>query len=122
MPKAKLDLRPSTLDLELYAGDGVHIQLTVTNNAGEPIPVEGEITAQIRKERLDDEHLAEFNADLTDAATGIVTISLSGIQTAALTETEALFDGAWDVQWEEPDNEPITLLQGRVKCHVDVTR
>jgi hypothetical protein len=120
--KAKLDLRPKTLDLELYAGDGVNIQLTVTDLVGAAIPIEGDISAQIRKARLDATSLAEFAADLTDSDSGIIFISLTGDQTADLVDPDEIFEGAWDVQWAPPGEEPISLMQGRVRCYVDVTR
>lgn len=118
----KIDLRPTTLDLELYAGDGVSFLLTITNNTGEALPVGGEITAQIRKERLDTVTQAEFSVDLTDAADGNVTVSLSGEQTAALIVDEPTFSGVWDIQWIAEGAQPRTLVQGQVNCYADVTR
>ena len=122
MANPKIDLRPKFLDLELYAGDGVTIQLTVTDNAVAAIDLDGAITAQIRAARLDVEVLAAFSADLTGAADGIVLVSLTGEQTADLITDDELFTGAWDVQWVKVGSEPITLVQGKVKCHADVTR
>ena len=122
MPKPRIDLRPNTLDLELYAGDGASIQLAIMDNEGRPIPIEGEVIAHIREARLDASPMAEFDADLTDSELGIVLVSLTGEKTAALIDTELLFSGAWDVQWVAPGSEPITLIQGRVKCYADVTR
>lgn len=118
----KISLLPEQLDLVLYAGDVASLQLTVTDNAGEPKPIAGEVTAQIRKTRLDAEVMAEFNADLTNGPTGIVLISLSGEQTAALITDKPVFKGVWDVQWKKTDSEPITLAQGKVECNADVTR
>lgn len=122
MPKPKLDLRPKSLDLELYAGDGATIQLSVIDNQSRPIPVDGEVTAQIRVNRLDTDSLVEFDANLTQAQSGIVLVSLTGEKTASLITDEPLFRGVWDVQWLAPDTEPITLIQGRVNCYADVTR
>lgn len=118
----KISLIPDTLDLALYAGDGVSIQLTVTDNDGAPLPVDGEITAQIRRNRLDTIVLAEFISDLVNGAMGIILISLSGEQTAALITDKPVFKGVWDVQWQKTDSQPITLIQGKVECNADVTR
>jgi hypothetical protein len=118
----KIDLRPETLDLELYAGDGANLKLTITDNSGGTISVDGEITAQIRKARLDANHMVEFAANLNEAESGVVVISLTGEQTATLIETESTFEGFWDVQWKSSGKEPITLIQGRARCHADVTR
>jgi hypothetical protein len=118
----KISLLPESLDLALYAGDGASIQLLVTDNDSAPLAVEGEVTAQIRSDKLAAEVLAEFNADLTNGSTGIVLISLSGEQTAALITTKPVFKGVWDVQWLKPDSQPITLAQGKVECNADVTR
>lgn len=122
MATPKLNLLPDTLDLALYAGDGVNIKLTVTDNADAPLPVTGEIKAQIRRTRLGTEVMAEFAADLIQGDEGFVFISLTGEQTAALIEDKPKFKGVWDVQWIKPDEEPITLVQGTVECGADVTR
>lgn len=122
MATPKISLIPEELDLALYAGDGAAIQLTVTDNDSVSLPVDGEVTAQIRKTRVDVEVLAEFAADLSNGATGVVVISLTGDQTAALIETKPVFKGVWDVQWQKAGAQPITLVQGKVECNADVTR
>lgn len=122
MPTPKISLLPDKLDLALYAGDGASIQLTVTDLDGEPVPITGDYTAQIRKARLDTDSLADFNIDWVDEALGVINISLTGVQTAALITDEEMFKGVWDVQWHPENAEPITLLQGKVECDADVTR
>ena len=122
MSTPKISLIPDALDLALYAGDGVSIRLTVTGNDSAPLSVDGEVTAQIRKRQLDPEVLAEFVADLTGGATGIIFISLTGEQTAALIVDKPVFKGVWDVQWHKTGSQPITLVQGKVECNADVTR
>ena len=122
MPTPKISLLPDKLDLALYAGDGVNIELSVSDNDGVPIPIESGITAQIRKERLDVDPLVEFNFNIVDPATGVVFLSLQGSQTAALITDEPIFKGVWDVQWVPENQEPVTLLQGKVECDADVSR
>lgn len=122
MAKAnKIDRTPETLDLALYAGDGVSIRLGVTDNAGNPMNIAGELTAQIRQTRAATEVAAEFTA-VPDGTTGAVIISLTGAQTAALVEAGENFSGVWDIQWRPPDAEPVTLTTGQVTCNADVTR
>lgn len=122
MPTPKISLLPEPLDLALYAGDGASIRLTVTDNAGASIPVGGEVIAHIRKTRSDVAPAAEFSVNLVNAATGVVIISLTGVQTAALLGGKPSFKGAWDVQWKPTGGQPVTLVQGRVECNADVTR
>lgn len=120
-----VDVRPSILNLLLYAGDGFSIGLSCKNTAGAPIDLTGAVVAQIRPDRLhpEDPPLAQFSSIMVDAFQGIVTLVLSGEQTKDLvTEGEPNFNGVWDVQWEAAGKEPFTLVQGTVECVADVTR
>lgn len=121
MAKAKIDRRPETLDLVLYAGDGLSIRLGVTDNTSESVTVTGVLKAQIRVSRLAPEVLAEF-AVRPEEGTDAMIISLTGEQTAALITENESFSGVWDVQWHPPDAQPITLTTGKVTCYADVTR
>ena len=124
MAKAsKINRVPDTLDLALYAGDGVSINMGVTNGAGDPVSLgPGEWKAQIRKQRGDAQPEAEFAADW-NTETNSVTISLTGEQTAALIdEAGQQFKGVWDIQWSPETGMPVTLIQGQVTCDADVTR
>jgi hypothetical protein len=118
----KISLLPSQLDLDLYAGDGVALRLAVTDSSAQPMPLTGAITAQVRKTRTDPDPAADWAADLADGVDGIVVISLTGDQTAALVNGSDKFAGVWDVQWQAIDAEPVTLIQGIVTCQSDVTR
>lgn len=122
MPTPKISFIPEELDLALYAGDGASIQLTIADNDNAPLSVDGEVTAQIRKSRGDEEVLAEFSVDLSAGLTGVIFISLTGDQTAALITNKPVIKGVWDVQWKKTDAQPITLVQGKVECNADVTR
>jgi hypothetical protein len=123
MPTPKISLLPDKLDLALYAGDGASIMLTVTDNEDNPVSLlPGEITAQIRQARLDTESLAEFGFNIDEAIPHVVVLYLNGSQTAALITDEEKFKGAWDVQWIQENQEPVTLAQGKVEVDADVTR
>lgn len=119
----KISLLPDKLDLALYAGDGAAIMLTVTDNAGVPVPlIPGEIMAQIRLTRMDVDALADFTFNIDDQTPNVVLLTLNGVQTAALITEEPKFKGVWDVQWVQENQEPVTLAQGKVEVDADVTR
>lgn len=115
----KISRVPESLDLALYAGDGVSIRLSLTNSAKDPIQVTGTMKAQIRSTHSAPEASAEFTAVPEDNA---VVISLTGDQTQALVTGEDKFEGVWDIQWVPQDGEPVTLVRGKVTCDADVTR
>lgn len=118
---ASIDLTPASVDLLLYAGDGVSIELVLTQD-DLPFDTTGEVAAQIRTARTDDAIKASFTVDNSDPATGVVGLSLTGEQTAALMNGERKFKGAWDCQIVPTGAEPITLVQGSLICAADVTR
>lgn len=107
----------------MYAGDGATLRVTVTDPAGAPFDLTGSVTAQIRATPDAATAEADFAADLSEHAAGVVFLSLTGDQTAALINgTGAPFQGVYDVQWAPVGGEPLTLVQGEVTCELDVTR
>lgn len=123
MAKKTLIYVPQVVDLVLYAGDGASFSLKVTDPTAAPIAVTGTILAQIRLERdTADPPLAVFTADMTNAATGTIVLSLTGSETQSLVTTDQKFVGVWDVQWTAVGAEPVTLCQGKVECMPDVSR
>lgn len=121
MAKNKINRVPESLDLALYAGDGVSIRLGVTTSGGAPLDIAGEMKAQIRESKSAPEVSAEFTT-APDAETSSVVISLTGEQTSALIVGGESFRGVWDIQWHPTDGQPVTLIQGEVTCDADVTR
>jgi len=123
MAKAsKINRVPDTLDLALYAGDGVSIRMGVTNSTGDPVDLgPGEMKVQIRKQRGDAQPEAEFDTDW-NTETSTITLTLTGEQTAALISGGESFKGVWDIQWSPTEGLPVTLIQGEVTCVADVTR
>lgn len=116
---ATINLLPTVLNLAIYSGDGLRLRLIVKDSAQAPVPLGPlSISSQIRQTRADADPKATFGVDLTDEASGIAIISLTGEQTASL----ANFNGVWDVQWKPIDAEPRTILQGSLTCESDVTR
>jgi len=119
-----INLQPQVLNLELYAGDGVEFRLVCTDVNGAPIDMNGTIIAQVKLDRADSSALVSFTVGLMDAYQGIVILSLTGSQTAALVADSSTgkFVGVWDIQWTPSGKQPRTLCQGIVECVTDVTR
>jgi hypothetical protein len=114
---------PQRVNLVLYAGDGASLRLTATNaENGNSLNLAGELTAQVKAKRTDEEPLVEFAINAEQAANGILDLFLTGEQTSELFADGKQFKGAWDVQWLADGEEPRTLVQGNVICDLDVTR
>ena len=127
MASTPISFTPETQDLKFYGGDGVELTINVADGAS-MANLSGTIAAQIRASRVNPTVLASFAVDQTDAADGVVYLSLTGAQTAALHGTDPTkpverFSGVWDVQWAPTTGRsPITLVQGSVESSLDVTR
>ena len=122
-----INLQPETLDLSLYAGDGVEFRLLCTDNAQAPLDVSGETEAEVKLDRLEGTvALVSFTTDMTNAANGIIELSLTGADTQLLvadpSSKNGKFTGVWDLQWTPTGKEPRTICQGKVECLADVTR
>lgn len=113
---------PQRADLALYAGDGAAIRITAKNTDGTPLDLTGTLEAHIRRHRSDPTPQASFAVDATQATDGIALLTLTGLETRGLVNGENTYHGAWDLQWAPTDAEPVTLIQGAVKCSLDVTR
>lgn len=113
---------PPTVDVTLYAGDGVAIRYTIRDTGGNPYPLNGLVTSQIKAKRSDLTPLLTWEVDDSNQASGVVVLSLSGEQTASLITGTKPFHGVWDMQFVAGEASPITLLQGKVVCKPDVTR
>lgn len=108
---------PGPRDISIYRGDDYPHAVTFTDAAGAPLDVSAyAFTAQIRSlsQGGTGEPLAEFTIDDSQAATGIVVLSL------AATETADLAAGYWDLQADDGTT-VSTWLAGRVSVSGDVT-
>ena len=115
-----LSFIPKSLDLAVYAGDGCAVRIIVRDKStGTSLSVVGDHSAQIRTNRLDVAAVESFEIDDSNASDGVLLLSLSGEQTADLGDG---FKGVWDLQWIAPGAEPMTLVQGKITCTIDVTR
>ena len=110
-----VSVRPKTLDFSLYAGDSFAVSFVFTDQeTGEPYPLTGTWEAHIRDKGV---LVTEFSVDDTDAATGILALSLTGTQTSEL----ALLGGCtWDLQQDFAGG-PRTWYRGAVNLTGDVT-
>jgi hypothetical protein len=123
MNTSQVSVVPQRVDLIVYAGDGVTLRLTaVDGETGDSLNLAGEINAQVKANRSDAEPITEFVVNTDQAADGILDLSLSGEQTAALLTDSSRFRGSWDVQWLADGEQPRTLVQGSLTCDLDVTR
>ncbi len=125
MARSVINLEPQILDLTLYAGDGLNFSLVVTDTLNAAIPLTGTMRAHVRVNRLDPDPPVEvFEIDLTQSAAGIARLSLTGMQTQALSDSTPpteKFTGEWDAEWTPTAGQPITLCQGKVECMPDVS-
>jgi hypothetical protein len=120
---AVINLQPQTLDLVLYAGDGVGLRFLCKDPTGAPIDVTGGVRAHIRADRSSEAPIIEqFAVSMVDAYLGLIVLKLTGEQTQNLAEPSGKFVGVWDLEWDASEDEPRTLVQGRLECVADVTR
>lgn len=112
---------PQSHNLSLYAGDPASFNIAITSGVT-PVPLTGEVRAQIREHRHDTAVVKEFTIDMAAALTGTLTLKLSAADTAALVSGVAHWFGVWDCQWFPVGSDPITLVQGKIYCTKDVTR
>jgi hypothetical protein len=114
-----IDARPTVVNLKVYAGDDLYLQVTVVDIDGQAEDLTGTIAqAQIRTTTDDDIVLAEFETTVTSTA---IYLHLTAIDTAAL--AGVLPDGGvWDVQLTYPDTTVATVARGSVQITSEVTR
>lgn len=125
---AVISFAPSIVDLKCYAGDGMTVEIQVTDEDKNPLDVEGSVVAMIREKRTDPDSVLSFRVDTSQASQGLITLSLTGDDTSSaalygqgrrqLNE----FMGVYDVRWEPPSAEPRTLMQGAFTCTLNVSR
>ena len=106
---------PRSLPVELYAGDGVELTLTVTALDGSEVELAGEVVAEVKAKRGDDDARAVFDVSVDG---NVATLRMTGATTGELGQ----FRGVWDCQWTADGQQPRTLVQGPVSCRLDVTR
>lgn len=107
---------PGSRSLTVYAGDDYTHTVTAVDGNGDPVDLSDRTwTAQWRRSRVSATAVA-FTVDTTNAAAGVLVVSLTAAQTAQLAS------GEWDLQGVYGDGTVETLLQGEVVVTKDVTR
>jgi hypothetical protein len=112
-------MNPAPRDLELYRRDDYTHVLTFTDNANPPgaMPLTGyTFKAEIRDRQNGGQLLATFDVDTSQAAQGIITISLPG---SAVQWPDEAF---WDLQVTAPGGSMQTWLAGAITLSGDVTK
>jgi hypothetical protein len=110
----RVGLLPAVLDLDLYVGDGFGLEFSfVDKDSGDPYPLTGTFSAQVRHL---DELVTAFSIDTTDAATGVLTLGLTPVQ------TELIVSGSvWDLQQTPTVGVVRTWYRGTIRMFGDVT-
>lgn len=110
--------QPGDYPITLYRGD-TRIWRDEFADAvtGRPIDLTGyEFRAQVRD--ADGEVIAEMSVDTSEAATGVITRTLSAGVTAALSTARA----RWDLELTSPDGFVRTYMAGAVRIRGDVSQ
>lgn len=115
-PPTTIDARPKPVDLQLYAGDDVTLEVTVTDNATPPAPIDltgYTALAQLRG-TADAAISVDFDATIT---TNVISLTLAGADTTAMPAK-----GVWDCQVTSATGAVTTLCAGKVTVTAEVSR
>jgi hypothetical protein len=116
-PPITVDLLPAELNLLIYSGDTLQIHFLFTDSADVAVDVSGTWTAQVRISVADATPVAVFDVDESQAAQGIIIITLSSDQTQALPAS-----AVWDIQQLITPDTIRTTHRGTLTVTEDVTR
>lgn len=109
---------PAKQDIKIMRGDTEVLNITITDSAGAAVDLTGDVfTSQIRYNRNDSSIAASFSCVVTNAVAGQVTLTLSAVNSAALTDGVAY----WDLQRND-SGVITTVIAGKCTILADVTR
>jgi hypothetical protein len=109
---------PAKQDIKIMRGDTEVFNITVTDSAGAPIDLTGDIfTSQIRYNRDDSSIAATFNCTVPNPTAGEVRLTLPAGTSATLTSGSAF----WDLQRNDA-GVITTIIAGKCTILADVTR
>jgi hypothetical protein len=109
---------PAKQDIKIMRGDTEVFNITVTDSAGAPIDLTGDIfTSQIRYNRDDSSIAASFNCSIVSEANGQVRLTLPAGTSAGLVAGTAF----WDLQRND-SGVITTIIAGKCTILADVTR
>ena len=105
-------------DISIYQGDTYAHELRIKDSANANVNITSRTyTGQIRKKRNSDTVTATFTSTLTNAANGIVVMSLASGSTANIASGTYVYD------FQETNGETVTtLITGTVTVVGEVTR
>jgi hypothetical protein len=108
----------ATRDITIYQGDTYAHELRIKNSANAVINITSRTyTGQIRKKRNSDVIAATFTSSITDAANGVVVLSLLPAATANVTAGTYVYD------FQETNGSTVTtLITGTVTVIGEVSR
>lgn len=109
---------PANVDLKIYKGDYIDIEVTLTDNLNVPINLT-DLTPQAEL-RVDYEAAAsiDFTCTIVSALAGKVRIYMPSATTAALASDTYI----WDFQLVNSANDARTYFTGDVTVHPEVTK
>lgn len=114
---AELAQLPGALDLTIYRGDDTNFQVTITDTeSGDPLelPTTGWL-AQVRVDKDSATVLFTITVDASDAASGVLVLSIDGADTGSVTDDSAV----WDM---ENTTQERTYLAGKIRLKGQVSR
>lgn len=108
----------ATRNITIYQGDTYAHELRIKNSANANVTITSRTyTGQIRKKRNSDTAAATFTSEITNAANGIVVLSLTSAQTANIAAGTYVYD------FQETNGTIITtLITGTVTVTGEVSR
>lgn len=108
----------ATRNITIYQGDTYAHELRIKNSANANVTITSRTyTGQIRKKRNSDTAAATFTSEITNAANGIVVLSLTSAQTANIAAGTYVYD------FQETNGATITtLITGTVTVTGEVSR
>lgn len=108
------------LDLTIQQGATFSLQLTFADGNGDPIDLTGYAgAAEVRTSYDAATPVATLSVAVTDPTNGVMTLSLTAAQTAALTAPSG---GVWDLLLTTPTGDKFRVLEGNVRITAAVTR
>jgi len=115
MARATVDLTPLAVDLVVYQGDDIYLDVTVTDANEQPMDLTGQTPkAQIRTSPPAAEVLAEFACTVSS---NVIHMHLLALDAAKLNAA-----ASWDVQITSAGGVIRTLVYGAVRPTLEVTR
>lgn len=105
-------------DITIYKGDSYTHQINIKNSANTAINITGRTyISQIRKSKASGTIIASFTTAITDAANGVLTMSMTG------NETSNINTGIYYYDLQETNGSIITtLMGGKVTVTGEVSR